>query len=326
MQKDKKIGFFQKTFLAMTDFRVYPYILKTEKLAKSFSYFICFILLLVAIISIRYSSDITSIVGDFIDEYETAIPEFTLIDGKLDVEKKDVVKINNDLVAIIDTEYNYAEYTSTEVYRKTSRYDSRIFINQDAITYENFDGSGIQLLLKDVEKDYDKATFYEYISSIMNSTKGKIVIVLTVFITVFMAYGLLKFLEILLYAIFASVVAMFYGIKVEFKNYLKIAIYIVTLPYIIELLSIVYTGVLKDYALMISSIIAYVYIFYAVRAIKLDAFLLIMNNKNVMVKKASDKENIVSILNDNEEKKDENEKQNDGESKENQNDNSNEND
>ena len=59
-----------------------------------------------------------------------------------------------------------------------------------------------------------------------------------------------------------------------------------TLPYIIELISIITVGGVKDYAALASNILAYVYIFYAIRAVKLDAFLLIFNqNGNVKIVK-----------------------------------------
>ena len=42
----KKLGFFQKIILAITDFRFYPVMLKTEKTSKSVAHFILFLLLL----------------------------------------------------------------------------------------------------------------------------------------------------------------------------------------------------------------------------------------------------------------------------------------
>ena len=307
MQKQKKLSFFQKIFLAISDFRVYPYILKTEKLAKSFAHFIGFILLIVAAITIRYSSDVMRIIDDFINEYDKLVPEFSLTDGVLKIDNTDFVKIGTDMAAAINTDYKYDEYVTTEEYRQMTRYDARIFINSDSITYESYDGSGMSFLLTEVESDYDKNSFYEHITGIYTSTRGKIVIIFTVFISVAMAYGFTKVIELLLYAVLASLVAVLYRIKVDFKNYFKIAIYIVTLPYILETISIIYTGTLKDYALFASTLLAYVYIFYAIRAIKLDAFLILMNKKNKIVSNAENNEiDNVTVQNDTENEEEKN--------------------
>ena len=58
---------------------------------------------------------------------------------------------------------------------------------------------------------------------------------------------------------------------------MKIAIYIVTLPYILETVAILYTGALTDYAVLVSNALAYVYIFCAIKAVKADAFMILMN-------------------------------------------------
>ena len=60
---------------------------------------------------------------------------------------------------------------------------------------------------------------------------------------------------------------------------MKIALYSITLPYLIEMISILVIGSVKDYASVASHLLAYVYLIYAVRSIKLDAFLLIVHEQ-----------------------------------------------
>ena len=94
-----------------------------------------------------------------------------------------------------------------------------------------------------------------------------------------------------------SLVAAISGMKLNFKNYFKIALYVVTLPYILETISVIYLGAVSDNSFIISNLVAYIYILYAVRAVKLDAFILIMNSPNKM-KKSKDGKTIVSIEKD----------------------------
>lgn len=96
--------------------------------------------------------------------------------------------------------------------------------------------------------------------------------------------------EIIFLTLLTSIVATIFGIRIDFKNYLKIAIYAVTLPYIIEVISVLVVGSVKDYAVITSNVLSYVYIFYAIRAVKLDAFLLFLNS-NQNKKKEDNKNN-----------------------------------
>ena len=280
MEKNKKLGFFQKIVLSMTDFRVYPYILKTEKLSRSFGHFLCFMMILVALMTGKYAAGLFQRIDKFMEEYDSVVPEFTLNNGVLDITQKDTVIIQGDTVAVIDTQNSFSTFLESEEYKNITRYDRRLFINSDMITYETYDGARTSFLLSQVTMNFDKASFYEYILEVYQSDLTKLTMVLTIFMAVFVGYFSIKLLEVLLFAIFASLVAVIYRIRVDFKNYLKIALYIVTLPYLIETVSILVVGSIRDYTVFASNILAYIYIFYAIRAVKLDAFLLIMNHQN----------------------------------------------
>ncbi|MBQ9280264.1 MAG: DUF1189 family protein [Clostridia bacterium] len=281
MEKNKKLNFFQKIILSIADFRFYPFVLKTEKLPRSFGHFVCFMMILVALMTWKYSVALFHNIDTFITKYDEVVPEFTLKDGILDISKKDTVMLENGTIAVIDTSNPFSDFLESDGYKNITRYNTRLFINSDAITYEMYDGTRTSFLLSNVELNFDKASFYEYISGVYHASSTKITIVLALYISIFIGYFTIKLIEVFLFAIFASLVSVLYRIRVEFKNYMKVALYIVTLPYIVEVISILVVGSIKDYAVFASNVLAYIYIFYAIRAIKLDAFLLIVNNKNL---------------------------------------------
>lgn len=309
MKKNEKVGFFQKIILAISDFRIYPHILKTESLARSIGHFVLFMLIIVTVISASYTVRVLEGIDTLLASYDEKVPEFTLENGILNVDKKDVVIVQNDLIAIVNTDYEYKECTKLEQYSKYDRYKNKIFINSDAITMENLYGSNstqfidepkvTSLMLSDIALEYNKTSFYEEIVSIKDSINFKITLFVLVFTMLFLANGLSKILELILYAVMISLFSTLSGMKLSFKNYVKMSIYIVTLPYILETISFVYIGQTTETTFLISSLLAYVYIFYAVRAVKLDAFLIIIN-KSGKIEKSKNGGTLISIENEKE--------------------------
>lgn len=317
-KEHKKLGFFQKIILAITDFRFYPLMLKTESLAKSILHFILFMLIVTTIMSACFFDTALDGMDAMLARYEEKIPEFYLEEGVLSVEKKGIYKVLNDLVIIIDTDAKYEELDEIKEYNEYDVYDNRVFINSDAITYESELGyknaAGeetlqiTQLPLNMITINYNKASLHQYLEAVRDATTTKMFVFVFLFIATFATYVFTKLFEVLLYVVMTSLIAAISGMKLNFKNYFKIALYIITLPYILETISVVYLGGISDNTFIISNLIAYIYILYAVRAVKLDAFILIMNNpKNV--KKSKDGKTVISV--DKEEKTEDEEQQKD---------------
>ncbi len=303
----KKLGFFQKIILAITDFRFYPVMLKTEKTSKSVAHFILFLLLLTFIMAGSFLKVAFDGIDAMLSKYDEKVPEFYLEDGVLSVETKEVYRVLNDLVIIVNTDNLYEEMGEIEEYEEYYVYNNRLFINSDAITYESelgYDGVTeqetlqiTQLPLSEITINYNKASLQQYIEDVRAATTTKMFVFMTLFIATFLTYAFTKIFEVFLYAVMTSLVAAISGMKLNFKNYFKIALYVVTLPYILETISVIYLGAVSDNSFIISNLVAYIYILYAVRAVKLDAFILIMNSPNKM-KKSKDGKTIVSIEKD----------------------------
>lgn len=301
-KKHKKMGFFQKTILAITDFRFYPLMLKIDSMLAVVGHFIVFMLILTGIMTISFYNLTFDAMDGLLAEYDEKIPEFTLSNGILDVQKQEVYKVMNDFVIILDTNYNYDEISNLKEYKEYDIYDNRLYINSDAITYESdFEMSGKEeeqepqkLLLSEVSGDFTKETLKQYILDVRESNYSKVIIFVSLFMSIFLVYAFSKIFEIMLYSIMTSLVATIFGIKLHFKNYIKISLYVITLPYILETISMVYLGMISEAAFIVSNLLAYVYILYAIRAVKLDAFILIMNNPN-KVKKSKDGRTVIGI-------------------------------
>ena len=100
MGNNKKLGFLQKIILSITDFRFYPYILKTEKLSRSFLHFILFIMIIAAVITCKFSFLLFDRIDNFMSKYDEIVPEFSLKDGSLSISTNDVIILENEVVFV----------------------------------------------------------------------------------------------------------------------------------------------------------------------------------------------------------------------------------
>lgn len=274
----KKIGFFKKIILAVTDFRFYPHVLKNESTSQSFWHFVAFLLLLTLIISIKVTGLVYDKFGVFLEQYDELVPEFVIDMGILDVDYVGTKEIRNDMIAIIDTSYKFRDCLEASQYEDVSKYDNVLMINSDAISLIDAYGTIYQADLSYIGGRFTKDSFGIYIDMLSNEVRVKVFVVYMIFVAMFMMYAIYKFVEVIFFGILALFISALAGIRINYKAQMKIVLYAMTLPYIVEVISILYVGAIKEYTILVSGILAYVYIFYAIRAIKLDMLLMIMSN------------------------------------------------
>ncbi len=274
----KKIGFFKKILLAITDFRFYPHVLKNESTSQSFWHFVAFLMLLTLIISIKVTGLVYDKLDVFLDQYDEIVPDFIIDMGVLDVDYMGTKEIRNDMVAIVDTSYRFEDCIESEQYKAVSKYDNVLMINSDAISLIDAYGTIYQADLSYIGGTFTKDSFGIYINMLATETRVKIFVVYMIFVAMFMMYAIYKFVEVIFFGILALFISALAGIRINYKAQMKIVLYAMTLPYIVEVISILYVGAIKEYTILVSGILAYVYIFYAIRAIKLDMLLMIMSN------------------------------------------------
>ncbi len=282
--KKEKMSFFKKMFLVLTDFRSYPFLIKYEKFYKSFLYLIELVLLVSIILTVNVCEKINNAIVEIIENYDKVIPEFELADGVLDVKSLYNQEIDDNSYLAVDTNYTYEEYKKTNEYSKLVIYDSVILVNKDKITIENlgYPLEGIPTF-KEIEMNTDKNGLYEIIKEAYSNTKYKTQAISTIFVSVYFSYFIATFIKILFLALIISFICLPMGVMLNFKNYTKIAIYAYTLPLIIDVIATCLVGFGKDYTYYTTLALTYVYIIYAIRAIRLDAFIM-MFSQNVKSK------------------------------------------
>ena len=298
MDKKEKLNFFEKVFLAITDFRVYPFLLRNEKIGNAILYVITLVLVMSAILTVNLVSKINVVFEELIDNYDVTVPDFELKDSKLDVREVISKALNSKSYLLINTNYSYEQLKNTEDYENLFIYDSSIIITSDKIVMES-DGEGvIELDFSDVAFNMNKSEMFNELLKYQSNQVSKIKTDLYIYLTVAITYLFVVIVRVIFIALIASIISLFFGIKASFSNYIKIAIYAYTLPFIIEIISVCVVGTIKDYAYYTSLALTYVYVLYALRAVKLDAFLTLLGGD----KKENGIKNVIEKMMENEQK------------------------
>lgn len=231
--KKEKLGFFKKLYLVITDFRTYPFLIKSEKFFKSVLYLVTLTFILSAIFSLNLFSKFNKNLTSVTENYEELVPEFELVNGKLDVDAIYNEKLNTESFLVINTDYTYEEYINTKEYSSLVIYDNVTLVNSDKITV-NTPYSILKINFDEFKFDMNKDGFYTLLTQDLLSYIPYFIIL---FLSVFCGYFVAAFFKVISLSFIIAIISIFTGVRLNFKNYIKISIYAYSLPLIIEMLA-----------------------------------------------------------------------------------------
>lgn len=314
--KNKRIPLITRIYSAIADFRIYPLIQK-EKLRTAIGYF----LKLILIISIVYAACITSGLYETIvkvsKDYNTKIPNFKIEDGVCIADKGTYT--TGDKLIIFDTEYAVEDLK--DLYGKDLiGYDSYALVGHDAIDVYPNEQIAYRVEFEDLPGTVTKDYLYSYIFEDVNSFNYKVSLFIIVYIAVFIVFIQFKLMSVLGAVLLAYMFNLIFGVWLKLKDALKISIYALTLPIIIEAIAFALVGTISESVSLIYQVLVAVYVFYALRALKLDKMILEATKNGILkkvVKNDGTKDEITFTINNNEEKENtESKKENNDENKE----------
>lgn len=271
-----KLDFFARIYLAITDFRLYPFVVQREKFINALAYFVCFILLFSAILSagvtsraMNWLNNFTCIYNEKVGDFEVKDGEF-IVDQNMDFEYEKVrIYANGDL--------NFGELNENVF--KDSENIVTVLALKDSISVGNENVGFVITKYKDVNLDINKAETYESLRFALDSWIFKLSLAIIIFCGVFVAYLITKFLNVIGITLMLLFLGYVFGTKYKFKDYMKAAFYVITLPVITELIALIITGTVSDYAYITYYLLVYVYMYYAIRALKLDNIIMATQEK-----------------------------------------------
>ena len=129
--KKERMGFFRRVFLAITDFRLYPFV-QRENVKVAVAYFTLLIVLYSAIMAIILDNKLLTAMNDLLYDYDERIPNFTFSNGILDVNEKTYETVDSKKI-VIDTSMSNEEFFKTDVGKEILYSKSFVIINQDGI-------------------------------------------------------------------------------------------------------------------------------------------------------------------------------------------------
>ena len=309
-----KLGFFARMYLAITDFRLYPYVVQKEKWTKALRYFLRFILFVSIVLSISGMIKIHHWLSEFMPEYQDRITEFEVNNGELTVDK------NMDFDFLGVKIYTTDEKDFEEVDMRLldlDKYQFSILAFKDSLAIGN-SGFGYALFpYQQMKGTMNKQELYSKINRMMTHRIYQFIFTSLLLISLFIILSITRLSYIVLITLMLMLLGFVFKIKYRFRDYMKASAYIITLPTITEVIALICVGGINDYATITYYLLCYVYMFYAVRALKLNDILTATQEKIMSIKTETqeansileqekqnkEKENNVDEKNDNENKK-----------------------
>lgn len=271
-----KLDFFARIYLAITDFRLYPFVVQREKFINALAYFVCFILLFSAILSAGVTSRAMNWLNNFTCIYNEKVGDFEVKDGELIVDQN--MDFEYEKVRIYaNGDLNFGELNENVF--KDSENIVTVLALKDSISVGNENVGFVITKYKDVNLDINKAETYESLRFALDSWIFKLSLAIIIFCGVFVAYLITKFLNVIGITLMLLFLGYVFGTKYKFKDYMKAAFYVITLPVITELIALIITGTVSDYAYITYYLLVYVYMYYAIRALKLDNIIMATQEK-----------------------------------------------
>lgn len=278
--ENKKIPMITRLYSAITDFRIYPYIQK-EGVQTAISYFFKLIFVVSLVLSIYITTKIYDTMSQVAVDYEQNIPNFMLESGIFTADKA-LYSTGNEMI-IFDTEYK-SEELDTVYAKELIGYESYALIGGDAI---NISANGQELdpiYFKNLKGTFTKESIYSDVFANVNSYAFKISLFITVCICVFFVQLEWKMLNLMVTVALVYIFNIVFGIMIKIIDAFKISMYVMTFPIIIELIAFAVAGKISESVAVIYQVLLSIYVFYALRAIKLDAIIL-EATKNGILKK-----------------------------------------
>lgn len=269
-----KINFFKRMYLAIADFRMYPYAQK-EKLIIAIGYFTKLLLLASIVIGAFVTSKFFNESPILLNMYNENMPNFVVKNGKLETGEIIEKEINADTYLFLNNDYSYSDLNKITISENES-YNLYILMLSDASVL----GYKLDDAIHEIGRiEYENLTFNkEQLSNewnmLNNSAVSKLIVWGFVSVGVLAILVIVKLWTLVMYLISTYIINFMFGLKLRFTDYLKIVIYASTLPIILEVIALICVGNVSESVNFISVLVSCVYIFYALRAIKIDSLIL----------------------------------------------------
>ncbi len=273
--KQRRIGFLTRFFLAIGDFRIYPFSQK-EQLIVAISYIFKLTFLSSAIIGTALLININNQSSEMEKEFKRLASDFTVENGMLTSSNPSSGELIEDIYFLVDGQKESGDVkTIIHEFPKTSRGIAMLL--NDRLYFAYIFPDGYTQVLKFNYDDYDIETKDGLVSmwhEFNESYSIRLILLITTVLTTFIGLIILRGWTLMIYLITVYMINALFGNKLKFSGYLKVAIYASTVPVVLDTISLVAIGEVPQLASFIEGLICFIYVFYGLRAIRIDQLLM----------------------------------------------------
>ena len=236
-----KINFFKRIYLAIADFRMYPYAQK-EKLSTAIGYFTKLIVLASIIVAAFMTSKFFEELPLLLDMYNKEVPNFAISNGALVNEEMVEKELNKNTYLILNNDYTYNQIKSIKLGDKSYNYYV-LMLSDSTILGMGYENGIYELARFDYEKlSFDKQLVANEWQSFNESLLSKIIIWICFSIAMIIVLAIIRLWSLIMYLISTYIINFMFGLKLKFSEYLKIVTYTSTLPIILEVIALILVG------------------------------------------------------------------------------------
>lgn len=273
----KETPFISKVLSSIKDFEKYP-----EMASKQFTIVLKYLIKLVAIftlvVAIISTYDISKNIKNGIEYIENEITDLKFSDNKLEVYPKEVIKIeNSNIVDLIIINTNDISNEEAQNYiNDIEKNDTGVIFLKDRIIVNLGTGTVINSYEKIANiyhiGNLNKQTIVNYFTG-TNLIMIYIGIFIMTYIYLFIAYFTSILIDSIILGTLGYITSLLLRLRIKFVAMIKIAIHSLTLPIILNLVSIIlqtlFNFEIKYFEIMYITV-AYIYIITAILMIKSD--------------------------------------------------------
>lgn len=276
--KSKKISFWGKLVFSIVDNRIFPLVVK-EKLISAFGYLCKLVLLFSVVTAISSTANFFNAFPRYIKEFEEKMPDFEIKSGSFYSPSDISFDFNNAAYVYYSKGQAISETELDTLFTDTNKkFDTYLIINEKTIdVYRKNTANTLykfgKMIFSEVS-DVSKTSLISYAKDFSESLWGKGAVLLGFIITTFIVYGIYRLWLLVLYSFSVFFLNVVFMNKLRGRDYFKIAIYVSSLPVLLETIAFVIAKGLPDAASFITMLISIIYTYYALNAIKLDSILL----------------------------------------------------
>jgi hypothetical protein len=270
--KKGKLKFISRLFLSMFDFRIYPFTQK-EKLSTAILYFIKLTLFSSVILGIVFFCFLFNKSAEMVDEFEKTVPEFNIVDGRLETSTSysgeiieglfmvvDGTKTSADISEIVAGLPDYSKFSTIALADKmyyVVKYDEETTQTLPTNNYDSLNTTNKSELVKEWKETNDSYSI-------------KLVVLAVLVVSVFAGLLILRIWLLIIYVFTISIFSFMFGVRLRASGTIKFAIYASTVPTLIDTFALAVLGKIPSTVTFLEGIILFIYAFYGLRAIKID--------------------------------------------------------